>query len=307
MEIISTFKEIAYNYMFKDKFFLDLISILPLQLFFKEMDFNMLRLIRLIRFPKLIDLLKYKNVEKLIDIILSNSKNRNLNILHHIKYAFKICRLIIIAITLTYFVGCFWFLFCNRISKSQHKDNFIDYYDLDDKSLYERLVLSSYYAISTLTTVGYGDYIPRNNLERLFSIFIMLLGVAMFSYVMGNFTNLIASKEMNQNSRVNKITELQKWYGILNSYSNNKLFNSNLINTIDKHYSNLWHSDRNQYIKKNDFYFRTLPRELKVKMMYWLWEDIFERFSNFFIFNNINREKFSDFYYNIAFHLHPRK
>jgi hypothetical protein len=307
MEIISSYKEIAHNYMFNDKFFLDLISILPIQIFFDSMDYNILKLMRLIRFPKLINLLKFKNLEKFIDIILSNSKNRNLNILFHIKYGFKICRLIIIAITLTYFVGCFWFLFCNRISRFYFTNNFIDTYNLDNKELYERLIVSSYFAITTLTTVGYGDFTPQNNLERLFSVFIMLLGVAMFSYVMGNFTNLVASNEMNQNSRVGKITELQKWYGLLNSYSKNKLFPPSFINTIDKHYSNLWGSDRNQFIKKNDFYFRTLPKELKAKMIYWLWEDIYERFSNFFFFNKINKEKFSDFYYNIAFHLHPRK
>ena len=64
-------------------------------------------------------------------------------------YAYKIIRLIIIAIIITYFIGCVWFYFCNiRIDPAAQElqdvdDNsskmisFISHWGLDDISDYD--------------------------------------------------------------------------------------------------------------------------------------------------------------------------
>ena len=44
-----------------------------------------------------------------------------------------------------------------------------------------------YYAFTSLSTVGFGDYNPRSDSERLFIAMVLLFGVLTFSYVMGNF------------------------------------------------------------------------------------------------------------------------
>ena len=41
---------------------------------------------------------------------------------------------------------------------------------------------SVYWALTTLTTVGYGDITPTNNLERLYSLFALLTGALVFGY-----------------------------------------------------------------------------------------------------------------------------
>ena len=50
-----------------------------------------------------------------------------------------------------------------------------------------------YFALTTLSTVGYGDYHPLSNIEMLFACIIMMGGVAFFSYIMGNFLEIISS------------------------------------------------------------------------------------------------------------------
>lgn len=42
-----------------------------------------------------------------------------------------------------------------------------------------------YYAFTTLSTVGLGDYYPVSNFERLFGCVLLLGGVATQSYIMG--------------------------------------------------------------------------------------------------------------------------
>ena len=48
-----------------------------------------------------------------------------------------------------------------------------------------------YYALTTLSTVGYGDLSPETNLEKIVGILIMILGIAFFSYIMGNFNDVL--------------------------------------------------------------------------------------------------------------------
>jgi hypothetical protein len=48
-----------------------------------------------------------------------------------------------------------------------------------------------YFAFTSLSTVGFGDFNPRSNVERLFTSVVLLLGVSVFSYIMGNFIEII--------------------------------------------------------------------------------------------------------------------
>jgi voltage-gated potassium channel len=45
------------------------------------------------------------------------------------------------------------------------------------------LVDSIYYAVSTMATVGYGDYIPRTGIQKIFATTLALAGVALLAYV----------------------------------------------------------------------------------------------------------------------------
>ena len=59
-------------------------------------------------------------------------------------------------------------------------------------------LLATYYAFTSLSTVGFGDYEPRSDIERLVCAFILLFGVSIFSYIMGKFIEILSQiKELN--------------------------------------------------------------------------------------------------------------
>lgn len=58
-------------------------------------------------------------------------------------------------------------------------------------SLWDRYVTAMYWAITTLTTTGYGDLHAENPREMLFDIFYMLFNLGLTSYLIGNMTNLV--------------------------------------------------------------------------------------------------------------------
>lgn len=53
------------------------------------------------------------------------------------------------------------------------------------------MLILIYFSFTTLTTVGFGDYHPRSDGERIFVIIQMLLGVAIFSYFLGDFIAIV--------------------------------------------------------------------------------------------------------------------
>ena len=68
---------------------------------------------------------------------------------------------------------------------------FIEYNDVLSYDLAHQTLLITYYAFTSLTTVGLGDLHPRSNLERLFVTVMLVLGVTVFSYVMKEYIKML--------------------------------------------------------------------------------------------------------------------
>ena len=61
------------------------------------------------------------------------------------------------------------------------------------------MLIVTYFAFTTLSTVGFGDYHPRSDSERAVCAIILLVGVAIFSYIMGNFIEILISiQDLNE-------------------------------------------------------------------------------------------------------------
>ena len=67
---------------------------------------------------------------------------------------------------------------------------FYYYYEMETLSPLKQMLLSFYFIIQTISTVGYGDVNPKSNNEMLFDIFVMLNGVIIFSYSVSALSNV---------------------------------------------------------------------------------------------------------------------
>ena len=56
-----------------------------------------------------------------------------------------------------------------------------------------RFVVVVYFALTTLTTVGYGDYCPISSIERISVVLFMFIGIFIFSTMFGAMLNMLES------------------------------------------------------------------------------------------------------------------
>lgn len=77
--------------------------------------------------------------------------------------------------------------------------------------LWSEYVATLYWAMQTLTTVGYGDMTPQTDGERGYSIFAMVIGGAFYGYVVGALTSLVSSSDLNSSAYWDRMDLIEAW------------------------------------------------------------------------------------------------
>jgi len=113
-EEVKDIKLIARKYVYKGWFFIDSVSVFPFKWFISSNKTTLTKLLRLLRLPRLIKLIDISRFKKLIKSFGGNeSRDEKILAQHIILYVYKIIRIIIIAIIISYFIGCIWFFICS--------------------------------------------------------------------------------------------------------------------------------------------------------------------------------------------------
>ena len=188
-------------------------------------------------------------------------------LLLYIKLFFKMLKLIASIFTMSYFLGQFWYIKCDiendyRSSEfykikndiqptNEVGENYIEYFGLDKKSHPEIAIIGIYYSMTTLSTVGFGDYHPRSDSERFLACFLLIFGVSVFSYIMGDILTLIESwKELNE---VNEDGDnLNRFFNVLRKFNNMESLDLEWQSGIEQHFSYIWDKDKNFAVRDDN-------------------------------------------------------
>jgi hypothetical protein len=260
---VRDIKKIGMRYI-KSSFVFDILTVIPFRYMVREAEVqNLLQLFKLLRLPRLFQLIEPKQFTGLIKSyynskikrVIAKGAYKSEQLTDHnaimrqimIGYFFRVLRLVLIIFTISYFIGTLWFVYCwqlyTKVYGAVGTDNFIGEYKFDQRleagEDFDSMISVVYFAFTTLATVGYGDFHPVSNAELIFGSFIILFGVTVFSFIMGNFIEMlmefkIVTAENEDNSN------LSRWFGLLARFNKGRPLPKEMTFKIEEYFNYYW-------------------------------------------------------------------
>eukprot|EP00347_Sterkiella_histriomuscorum_P000318 403376339 len=262
------------------------------------------RYIKIKKLFQLVHLRNFQNIlknfyERKFKYILKNAnlkhdqKRDNNNIMRQIvtMYVIRVIRLIAILFILSYFIGTLWYIAVwqlNIYKYYEDNNNFFTYYQLDEmKDNHEDLdsmIIVVYWAFTTLSSLGYGDFYPRNNDERIIAIFVFLFGVALFTFIMNDMMEILMQYQRIKGDN-NETESLTKWFGILGRFNKGMPLPKEMVKRFENFFEYYWLKDKNFAMKKlsDQRYLQELPKKIRIEIYKdFLFKDFLYLFKSYF-------------------------
>lgn len=120
---------------------------------------------------------------------------------------------------------------------------------------FELYILSVYFVLTTIATVGYGDVGPTTTIERIYVIFLMIIGVLFFTMLSGALASILTAYD-------NHTAELKEKLLYLNQIKVKNKISENLYQNIRSALNHDTSKDREMF---NNF-IDSLPLHLKLDL-----------------------------------------
>ncbi len=234
---VFTRSKVIHDYL-KSWFPLDLLAALPLE-YFASKIFGLNQS----AYPHLYLILGITRILKVLRIS---------DILHRINLAFQpapgVLRLVLFAFWVT--VIAHWcavgWLYLDDLSDFQTgKDEYV-------KALY--------WTVTTIATVGYGDITPVNTTQRIYTIFVMMLGAGVYATVIGNIASILGNLDLAKAAQLKRMAQVD-------SFLKARSIPSEMRRRVRDYYMYIiergWGEDENHLL--NDLPL-SLKREVKIRL-----------------------------------------
>ena len=245
-------REARVNYL-KTWFIMDLISAIPFEIIFLNPLFGLLRLVKIARVVQLMHYVRQKSV-RFSDYLLLVFFLFGLTIISH------------------------W-LACGWIELKSFPSN------LDNTTKY---ITSLYWVVETLSTVGYGETNPTTNFQYIYAMVIMLFGVGMYGFIIGNVANILSKSNPARTQFFSNLDQLK-------TFVNYRNIPVRLQKQIRDYYNYIW---KKKLGFDESVFLSSLPQGLQNEVSVYLKREILEKIP---LFKGVSNEFLKD----VSLHMRP--
>ena len=121
----------------------------------------------------------------------------------------------------------------------------------DMKSDKERVIASTYFAFTSLSTVGFGDFHPTNSFERLWCALIIYFGNAIFGVIIGMFNDMINDLKSFDHD-MDDSDNLTNFFILMVKFNKGYEINENLKLRIEQFFKYKWIHDKTYSLKDEE-------------------------------------------------------
>lgn len=121
----------------------------------------------------------------------------------------------------------------------------------------DELAKFSYWALTTLSTVGYGDLSPKSILEKIVMSVVLMIGLTVFSFLVNNMMEILDDYKAIGKTEGTDRKDLLKWIQLLSKFNEGLPIAKDLSLKIEDFFDYYWLNDR----------LRTLKTEADIKII----------------------------------------
>lgn len=164
---------IGYSYLKSGWFFIDFISVIPPSV---VGGFKYLKIIKLFRAIRLL---------RLLPLLQANFELKNAHV--------SIFKYFLLILTVAHISGCFFYFIAvqNGLQPNSWVNNYMPNGAGPNSTIGGKYMTSLYWAITMMSTIGFGDITPGNTYEVLYAILTMMIGAATFAYSVTNMCSVV--------------------------------------------------------------------------------------------------------------------
>ncbi len=178
----------------------------------------------------------------------------------------RMINLVVVIFLIDHWVACLWFFIGDVAVISD--ESWLTNASLENARVMTQYMKSLYWSITTLTTVGYGDITPTNDLEIAFTLVIMFLGVSMYAFIIGNVASLISNLDSNQGRFREKLDQIQ-------AYMRERRIPSILQQQVRDYYQYMWEYSHDASMELD--FLDELPHSIKTRIYLHLYQELLEK------------------------------
>jgi len=149
--------------------------------------------------------------------------------------AVRITRLVVVAAVLLQVLACVWYLI--PFVQGFPPDSWVVAAPGAEAIAASPYLLSFYWVVTTMTSVGFGDITPLRQEEYLFSIVVMLAGASLFAYVIASGAALIQTLNLSRVAFWNRVDTVE-------SYLKSRKVDPAVGHEVREYYEYMWSRHR---------------------------------------------------------------
>ena len=158
------------------------------------------KIFKVFRIAKILKISSDSQVGEFIDDFLMSSAS---------KTAMKLINIVGFTAIFAHFLSCF-FAACGGMTMAKYHP-ILGHRPAKDWNRLRQYLLGLYWAITTISTVGYGDVIPKSDSERAYTILAMVVGSGFYGYVVAQAASIISCADANNAKYYEKMDSVAVW------------------------------------------------------------------------------------------------